>query len=102
MIWGVREITFREESWAEQSEMKHTVKLCPKLGDPSCLEVVDGMGLGLIVKLIYPKVNLLEFSLYDLIVQYNDRWNNPHAFRRVNHLMVVRDWTEDLVVLRYE
>ena len=97
----IREIPFRKGSFAEKSGMKHTVKMCPKLGDPHCLEVSDGMGLGQIVESIYPAVDLLDFSLYDLIVQYNDRWGNPHNFRRVNHLMVVRDWTEDLVVLRY-
>ena len=97
---GIRTVTFRGGSDAERSRTAHSVKLCPSLGAEGCLAVTDGMGLGVIVEAVFPAADLLPHSLYDVILQYNDRWGNPHGHRRVNHLMAVRDWTEDLVVLR--
>jgi len=91
---GIREIAFRAGSWPEESGKKHTVKMCPKL--TQCLSTE----MGQIVASIDPEVDLKEFTLYDIILQYSDRWDNPHGHRRVNHLMVVRDWTDDLAVLR--
>ena len=54
----------------------------------------------IIVKSIKPLDNLIEFSLYDFILSYKDRWNNPISIDQMNEIMIVRDWTEDLYVLR--
>ncbi len=97
---GIRTVTFRGGSDAERPIIAHSVKLCPSLSAADCLSSADGMGLGVVVEAVFPAVDLMAFSLYDVVLQYNDRWGNPRGHHRVNHLMVVRDWTDDLAVLR--
>eukprot|EP01083_Nonionella_stella_P131862 400875_1 len=89
-----RMITLRENTWIGEANTAHSIKFCSSLS--VCMETE----MNSVIAAIEPSDNLIEFSLYDFILRYQDRWHNPVASDQVNEVMIVRDWSEDLHVLR--